>query len=82
MRYFETIIGSHAPPTVLASSSEILSGTSSMNGGTIAMMKSGTESETENQNIRTSAWYALACASACTSTTSEPSGTSILTVAP
>ena len=71
MTYLPTIIGAHAPPRTCASCSESHSGTVSMNGGTIAMMSSGIEKATANQNMNSSCLYALACASACRSTVSS-----------
>ena len=55
MTYLPTCIGSHAPPTVLASHSAIASGIASMNGGTIAMSSSGIETASEKMNMRFSA---------------------------
>ena len=52
MRYLPTIIGSHAPPTVLASQlGDATAGRASMNGGTIEMRNSGIESASENENM-------------------------------
>ena len=65
MMYLPTIIGSHAPPTVLASQRRTTAiGTASMNGGTIAMRSSGTENdEREDEHARLRALVRLACAS-------------------